>query len=203
MSEKRRFEVRREFDYRPAPVLLHGSQSLLARSQVEPIGALWKRMGALLLAAFTVEGFINTVGPVLFKDRWTDSDGVRGLEWKSWDFKLKQIAKVSGASIDFGQRPWSSVQEVFKARDHLAHPKPRKEYLAPIVVTCYEDEVDALVEELAMTKFDRLLQAEALGQAIADIEAALKQLSHSVYGSEWEALLNGLKLTSIRDLDPL
>nr|WP_313657407.1 hypothetical protein [Achromobacter ruhlandii] len=54
-----------------------------------------------------------------------------------------------------------------------------------------------------MTKFDRLLQEDTLGQAIADIEAALKQLSHAVYGNEWEALLNGLKLTSIRDLDPL
>lgn len=203
MSEKRRFEVQREFDYRPVPVLLHGSQSLLARSREEPIGALWKRMGALLLAAFTVEGFINTVGPMLFKDRWKDSDRARGLEWKSWDFKLKQIAKVGGISINFGERPWSSIQDVFKARDHLAHPKPRKDYLAPSVVTCYEDEVDSLVEELAMTKFDRLLQEDTLGQAIADIEAALKQLSHAVYGNEWEALLNGLKLTSIRDLDPL
>ncbi len=100
MSEKRRFEVQREFDYRPVPVLLHGSQSLLARSREEPIGALWKRMGALLLAAFTVEGFINTVGPMLFKDRWKDSDRARGLEWKSWDFKLKQIAKVGGISIN-------------------------------------------------------------------------------------------------------
>lgn len=203
MGEKRRFEVQREFEYRPAPVLLHGSQSLLARSREEPIDSLWKRMGALLLAAFTVEGFINTVGPMLFKDQWNGSDGTRGLERQSWDSKLKLIAKASGTSINFAERPWASIQDVFKARDHLAHPKPRKDYLPPTVVNCYEDEVDALVDELTMTKFDRLLREEALGQAIADIEVALKQLSFYVYGSEWEALLNGQKLTSIRDLDPL
>jgi len=160
-------------------------------------------MGALLLAAFTVEGFINTAGPFLFEDRWNCGEVKRRLERKSWSCKLKLIAKGSGASIDFGERPWSSVKRVFEARDHLAHPKPRNDHLPPTVVECQEDEVDALVDELTMTTFDRLLRAEDLEFVVADIEAALKQLSYSVYGSEWKALLNGPKLTTIRDLDSL
>lgn len=205
MDEKRKFEVQREFDYRPVPVLLHGSKSLLGRARDEPIGALWKRMGALLLAAFTVEGFINTVGPILFEGRWDtpDQSNRRVLERQPWDFKLKQIAKVSGTSIDFGKRPWSSVKRVFEARENLAHPKPRTDVLSPIVVECLEDEVDAVIEEMTMTSLDRLLRPQDLEQAIEDVEAALKQLSQAVHGNEWEALLNGQKITSIRDVSPL
>lgn len=69
---------------------------------------------ALVMTAFSVEAFIQTVGPEVLPDTWIAGD--KPVErWRALD-KLKAIGKATEIAVDYGSLPWSNIKELFQAR---------------------------------------------------------------------------------------
>lgn len=86
----------------------------LANNQREGIGL--DMMAAVTMTAFAFEAYLNFIGDSVideFKERQN------GLE------KRKQVMGKLGIEWDSGSRPFSTVEKLIKARDVMAHGKPR------------------------------------------------------------------------------
>jgi len=96
--------------------LWHGSKVLLERSQAEMKGSKWLWMGSLILTAFSLEAYLNHIGPIIF-ECWDSLDRL------SPEGKLDIICEKLGINLDKGARPRQTVHELIKFRNNLAHGK--------------------------------------------------------------------------------
>jgi hypothetical protein len=94
--------------------LWFGSEFLHRRAINEKAGAYWVEMAGLILAAFTVEAYLNHVGPKIFKT-WNERGSHRS--------KLDIICKKLGLSFPRRERPGRSIDALFRFRNALAHGK--------------------------------------------------------------------------------
>lgn len=91
-------------------------------------------MSCLVMLAFTVEAKINFLGSKLIPD-WK--------ERQPFDDKLKAVFECLGVKDDASERPFSSIHELKKFRDSIAHGKPL-EVESEEVVTGTAEEIDNL-----------------------------------------------------------
>lgn len=109
--------VSRERDVNMFAELSHGNWSILDRAKEKRDGYHYELMSCLMFAAFKHEAFINHLGYALIPN-WND------LEWKPNREKLDIIAAELSITIDNGRRPFQTLRNLFRARDHIAHGKP-------------------------------------------------------------------------------
>jgi len=95
--------------------LWHGSGVLLQLSQEDPKGSYWLWMGSLILAAFSIEAYLNHIGPKIFAS-WHIFKKVVSPEGK-----LDIICKELNIKLPKDKRPRQTVRELFKFRNKLAH----------------------------------------------------------------------------------
>jgi hypothetical protein len=95
---------------------LHGSLVLLQRAKAEPKGSYWLWMGSLLFTTFSLEAYLNHIGPKLFSC-WG------ALEVLSPEGKLDIICERLGIDLPKDKRPRQTVRELIKFRNNLAHGK--------------------------------------------------------------------------------
>lgn len=110
--------IRKQRNCAPHSDLLYGAKALLKLSEDDDSNRNYLRMAAILLCAFSFEGYLNSLGRKLMP-RW------ESFERKySWNDKAKLIAETLGAPIDAGKEPFQTIKQIFQFRDKVAHPKP-------------------------------------------------------------------------------
>jgi hypothetical protein len=94
-------------------------------AEANPKGALYDDLTAMVFAFHTIEGYLNYLGEKIAPDLWRDEkilfrdNGVTG--------KLAALCERCGLVVpDYGKRPYSTVSELKKLRNAVAHPKTRK-----------------------------------------------------------------------------
>jgi len=76
-------------------------------------------MASLVFTAFSLEAYLNHIGPNVMED-WTTVDKLRPKE------KLQAVAGKIGLEVHFGRRPWSIMKLLFGFRNDIAHGKSIK-----------------------------------------------------------------------------
>jgi hypothetical protein len=116
--------------------LLHGSRILIERGQVELRGSKWLWMASLTLTAFSLEAYLNHIGPKIFQT-WQDS-----LEKTlSPEGKLELICEVLKIDMPKDKRPRQTVTELIRFRNHIAHGK------SVIIEKSTDHDVDQYLDE--------------------------------------------------------
>ncbi|MEW9571327.1 hypothetical protein ABQJ54_06165 [Rhodanobacter sp. Si-c] len=125
-----------EQPYLPFPHIHHAAKTLRKLAGTTEMGRYHLESAALVMTAFAIEAFCQTLGPEVFGEKWTNPpDGGRAMERCSVKAKLKAIGETVNVPVSFGLRPWSLIAELMQARDDLAHGKPLPPELTKIDVT--------------------------------------------------------------------
>ncbi len=131
-----------EASYHPWPELNHAARVLRRAAREQGASKLHVVTGAVVLTAFAVEAFCQTLGPDLFPDRW--ASGAKPLVEKAVLRKLELIGHEVGVDVDYNQEPWIHVSALFEAKRQLLTPSS-----SPVPL----DE-DVSVDEDADPRFD-------------------------------------------------
>jgi hypothetical protein len=167
------YQVDVKEDYRPAPVLLHGAQSLLKLAALEPRGSHWKIMGALLLLSAAIEGFCNTVGPDMFGDAW-EKKKPRMEKWGPVK-KLRAIAKHVGMPFHAGRYPWKAMCDLVETRHGLMHPRPKQRHTTARV-RCKAADYEQHIERVHAQAWAPLLIEPKAHHTMDEVIRGLEQL---------------------------
>lgn len=177
--------------YLPWPELYHSARSLCAVAREYKPGSAHVATAAVVLSAFAVEGFCQTLGPQVLHASWNppvqppaDQDG-QGASIKAKKFgderlpvcdKLKKIGKACGVQVDFGVAPWASVKELFAARDALAHAKPQRYEVSEIISVPKDGDPRFHLHEALRKKNQPLHDVDKLEEVMKTIDAGLRQI---------------------------
>jgi hypothetical protein len=176
----------------------HAAASLRKTAREHRVGSNHIISAALVMTAFSVEAFIQTLGPEILPDTWGAGDGP--VERCGVLDKLKAIGKATGIAVDFGSSPWSGIKELFQARDRLAHAKPDdREFELVVTITDGADERDALTPALE-EQFQPLHNLDKLDALAQEIDGALLAVwvaaGHDEFSFTWHGT-NSWSLTAI------
>jgi hypothetical protein len=121
MADKRKVSIEKQRHVVTYAELWHTSLCLLKTGQAQEEGSFHQFMGSLVFTAFSLEAYLNHIGPKLFQVQcWN------GLERLTPQDKLNVIAEKTGVQIDYGKRPWGIMKELFGFRNDVAHGKSIK-----------------------------------------------------------------------------
>jgi hypothetical protein len=98
--------------------LWHGSKILLERAQAEIRGSKWLWMASLTLTAFSLEAYLNHIGPKIYQS-W-EASLEKALSPES---KLDLICELLKIDIPKDKRPRQTVTDLIKFRNNIAHGK--------------------------------------------------------------------------------
>jgi hypothetical protein len=184
--------------YAPWPAMRHAAASLRNTARKHPVGSNHTISAALVMTAFSVEAFIQTIGPEVLPDTW--DVGEKPVErWRVLD-KLKAIGKATGVAVDFGVPPWSGIKELFQARDRLAHAKPdHREFELMLTIPDGADEREVLAAALE-EQFQPLHNLDRLDALAQEIDQELLTIwtaaGHDEFSFTWHGM-NSWSLTAI------
>src|ERR1017187_5742124 len=106
--------VRKETHYRPHGDFYHAASVHLKHVEDKVEGHYYSLLSAFLLSAFTLEAYLNFIGPkVETGSGWDDFDKCPTLA------KLRHVCSVLGVAVDFGSPPFQSASELFKFRNKM------------------------------------------------------------------------------------
>lgn len=173
-----------EQDYLPFPHIFHAAATLRRLARDTEKGRYHIESAALVMTAFSVEAFCQTLGPDVLGASWATAPAGSKRPIERWSVadKLKAIGRAVGIPVDLGQEPWSKVVTLMAARDELAHAKhlssDRTNINLTLEVPDAADPYDVVKGHLRRQLFP-LHDIDALDAITADIEAGLRRL--------WEA----------------
>lgn len=183
-------KVSNKFDYRPWPELRHTASVLRQLAAEAPKGSAHLVRAALVFTAFSVEGFVQTLGPGVFGEEWEVFERLPVLK------RVKLMGKRLGVEVDFGRQPWQDVKALFEARDSLAHAKPRQIALDIHCPTNDHDEllmqIGRIMRETAHPKAD----ATWIGGVSQSIDEALQEIWDAAGREPAEFLAFGSTMSS-------
>jgi hypothetical protein len=105
--------------------LWDGATFLYEQVLVEKRGSYWKLMSCAVLTAFTMEAYLNHIGPTALVGQWNN-----WFEQKHSPLqKLEMICEKHGVSFPAKQRPRLTIEALFRFRKAVAHG--RSETLTP------------------------------------------------------------------------
>lgn len=100
----------------------------LKHASINPEGAFYDRLVAMVFAFHTLEAYLNFVGERLAPDIWRDERNYfRNEPYRGFDGKLKKVFELVGMpESDPNKRPCSTVGLLKALRDLIGHAKPEK-----------------------------------------------------------------------------
>ena len=107
------------------------SRYLLEKGQQEQRASTHQFRASLAFTAFTMEAYLNHVGQRLF-ECWDDLERLGPKE------KLNLIAEHLGVAVNFGERPWQIMKDLFSFRNDIAHGKSQR-LTPPVKITSFEE----------------------------------------------------------------
>lgn len=120
-------------------LLLEASQYSLDDAQNRSSDYLYPCLHSIISAAFSLEAYMNHVGPQVFRTTWSDIEALRPKE------KLEAIARKLDVSPDFARRPFQSFTHAFRVRNLAAHGRTEIE---PYEVAVKSEEHDPQAQPL-------------------------------------------------------
>jgi hypothetical protein len=120
MSESQLISVQGEDDYRPWPELRHTAFVLRKIAREMEQGSVHTIRAALVFTAFSIEGFLQTLGPEAFGVGWPK------IERKGFKEKVAALASHYGIVAAWDSTPWREMESLIVARNSLAHAKPEE-----------------------------------------------------------------------------
>ena len=145
----------------------HASSSLFELAEEHGEQNTDAYMGSLVFAAFTLEAHLNHLLKVLFQC-WEDLQQLRPKE------KLNLIAEKLGTEIRYGERPWQTINDLFKVRNAIAHGKP-----ITLRMTLEDPEAE-FTEDQAREELETIWESSCtqanVERARTDVERILREL---------------------------
>jgi hypothetical protein len=166
VDDKRKVRVEKERHVVTYAELWYTCLNLLKKGQEDEAGSYYQFMGSLVFAAFSLEAYLNHIGPKLF-ECWADHERLRPKE------KLAVVAGKIGLKIEYGKRPWSVVKALFGFRNDIAHGKSIKVAEVKAVPI---DKHDEHMRDLAKTNWERFCTRRNAERAREDVEKMVKAL---------------------------
>jgi hypothetical protein len=165
-GDKRKVTVKKYRQVITYVELWHTSWYLLEKGQIREEGSYHQFMGSLVFTAFSLEAYLNHIGPRVFRS-W------EALERLAPKEKLDIIAEKIELQIDYGKRPWGAMKEIFGFRNDIAHGKSIKVSEATVVPLGREDDH---VREFAKTKWERFCTRQNAEKSREDVKQMILAL---------------------------
>ncbi|HID8536344.1 TPA: hypothetical protein ACXIMI_001447 [Stenotrophomonas maltophilia] len=190
-EEMMQVHIKGKSRYLPWPELYHSARSLFAVAREYKPGSAHVVTAAVVLSAFAVEGFCQTLGPQVLRETWdapkqpSTGQGSEVGSKKAKKFgderlpvcdKLKKIGKACGVSVDYGNAPWKSVKELFAARDALAHAKPQLHQISEIISVPAGGDPRFHLHDALRRKHQPLHDLDKLEDAMKAIDSGLREI---------------------------
>ncbi len=175
MRDRRKVKIKKERQVVTYAELWHTSWCLLKKGQDQEEGSFHQFMGSLVFTAFSLEAYLNHIGPSVFGS-W---DALERLGPKE---KLDIVAEKIGLPIDYGKRPWGIMKELFGFRNDIAHGKSIKVVEQRVVPIRKEDDC---MRGFATTKWEKFCTRQNAERARDDVEEMVKTI-HAKAGSKGE-----------------
>jgi len=169
MREKKKIKITRHREVHTYCELWWTAHSMLMQGRSEEDTSHSQFMGSLVFTAFSLEAFLNHIGPKLFQC-WSDLERLGPKE------KLNVLAEKLGVTVDYGKRPWQIIKNLFEFRNDLAHGKSIK-VLEENVVTLSRYNHRSIV--LARTRWEKFCTHENAERAREDVEKIVHTLSEA------------------------
>jgi hypothetical protein len=97
----------------------------IEHAEANPTGSLYDDLVAMVFALHCIEGYLNFVGEKILPELWKDEK--KNFSRTGIGGKLSKICECCGIAVpDKGRRPYSTVSELKKLRDKMAHPKTHR-----------------------------------------------------------------------------
>ncbi|MDI6687375.1 MAG: hypothetical protein QME06_04045 [Desulfobacterales bacterium] len=168
MTKKRKVPITKEREVKTYAEMWHTSRCLLKKAQEEPTGSFHQFMASLVFTAFTLEAYLNHVGPKVYKC-WSDIERLGPRE------KLNIIAEKLQIQINYGRGPWQVLKHLFSFRNDIAHGKStvvKLSYVEPI-----DKHSDELFGKFAQTEWEKYCTEKNALKAREDVE----KIVHAIY----------------------
>lgn len=165
------YVVKAQVGFEAWPEMSHAAKSVRKIARETVVGHNHVVRAAVALTAFSVEAFIQTIGPMAYGDAWIQ--GEKPAEKKPLDVKLKHIGRFYGVKISYGERPWTDVKRLIAARNRLAHPKPGIEVVSVTFKAKDSDDARQRADAQLQKKLHPLHDIELLDEVAERVEAAL------------------------------
>lgn len=168
MKSKRKVAVSKEREVKTYAEMWHTSHCLLQKGLDDPKGSFHQFMASLVFTAFTLEAYLNHIGPKVFKC-WDD------LERLAPRKKLNVIAERLQVDINYGKRHWQVMKNLFGFRNDIAHGK--SEDVKSSKVVPLDKYSDRSLGEYVRTKWEKYSTRENAIKAREDVE----KIVHTLY----------------------
>ncbi|MCW0447214.1 hypothetical protein [Xanthomonas sacchari] len=165
------FRVQGDSDYEAWPETVHAARSMRRIARSTRVGHAHALTAAVVMTAFSIEAFVQTVGPSFYGLAWTAKP--RPAERLPIREKLKHIGREVGVPVDYGAQPWKQAADLLSARDALAHPKPESRGATIDLQAADADEAIAKWRDLTFARHNPMHNIDALDRVATDIEGAL------------------------------
>jgi hypothetical protein len=166
--------------------LWHTSRCLLKKGQDEAAGSFHQYMASLVFTAFTLEAYLNHIGPKVFQS-W------EAIEWLGPKDKLDILAEKIGVTLDYGKRPWGIVKDLFGFRNYIAHGKSVE--ISETKTTSANKQNDGKIE-FAKTPWEKFCTRQNAERARKDIEAIVRTLHEKAGINHEYPFVPGFQFTS-------
>ncbi|APP84421.1 hypothetical protein BI317_09790 [Xanthomonas hortorum pv. gardneri] len=190
------FDVEALEDYWPVAELFNGCRALRKNASDDPAVSRWKLTGALLLLASSVEAFCQGIGKEVFGKDW---DKRLKVERLSPIDKLSLIAERCGLKELTGTRDGENLALLFRARNEIAHPKPKRsrKYMKTVKAPSSADPT-SLVDRAILWDTYEVLTDRRLSELQLSVETVLTDMWKALGKREHKLFLPGSILYSIR-----
>jgi hypothetical protein len=153
--------ITKEREVRTYAEMWHTSGFLLKKGVENKTGSYLMFMASLVFTAFTLEAYLNHIGPKLFKC-WGDLERLGPRE------KLNIVLDRLNITVNNGKRPWQVMKRLFSFRNDIAHGKSEVVKMRDKVsLNMYSERK---LEDVILTKWEEYCTKSNAQKAREDIE---------------------------------
>lgn len=186
MSEK--IKITKERNVRTYAEMWRTSHVFLQQGKIIHEGSYHQFMGSIVFTAFTLEAYLNHIGPQIF-NCW------ESLEKLSPKDKINVIMDKIGLEVDYGKRPWQVIKNLFGFRNDIAHGKSTK---VKEDVKLNTNSIDKnKIHEWVKTKWEKYCSEENATRARKDVTEIILKL-HAFANIDEEVFQTGMQMSSVR-----
>ncbi|MCW8177378.1 hypothetical protein D8B25_18970 [Verminephrobacter aporrectodeae subsp. tuberculatae] len=92
-----------------------GAKHMLRLAKAQAEGQFYTATASLLYSAFTLEAYLNHIGPALYKKNWKCNERMPVIK------KFKKLAEEVSVKFNMDERPYGTLTKLFEFRNSRAH----------------------------------------------------------------------------------
>ena len=180
-KQKKKFRISTERTVYTYAEIWRASYWTKDKAEKETEGSYFQIMASLVFTAFAFEAYLNHLGEKTFSC-WDD------LESLSPKKKLNVIAEKLKIELNYGERPFQTINELFEFRNDIAHGKTVILKSETIINDKVGNE-DKYLHNFIEPNWEKYCTLENITRARRDIESVMRSL-HNVSAIKDEPLFN-------------